>query len=165
MRKEKYTNRMEKGRKNEKGLILLKAVYKILPISVIITYPVMFLIKAYLSFDRVLLLMVAVPAGTLLIVTLMRKTINRERPYIKHGTEPLIPKKSTGESFPSRHTASAFIIAMSGFLLSPILAGILLLVAAIIAITRIIAGVHYISDVLAGMLISVGIGLIFFILL
>ncbi|MBE6737285.1 MAG: phosphatase PAP2 family protein [Ruminococcaceae bacterium] len=165
MGKKHYQKRHDKIKRNANALKLLKALYKILPLIVIITYPVMLIIKFFSGFDSDFLLMICVPAGTLLIVTALRKLIDRERPYIKHNTEPLIPKKSTGESFPSRHTASAFIIAMSAFLLSPILACCLLIIATIIAITRILAGVHYLTDVLAGMLISIGIGTVFFIII
>ncbi len=165
MSKRYYQKRLEKFRNKQKPLKILKILYKVLPLVVIVAYPVMLGIKAFGGFDLDLLLMVLVPAGTLLIVTALRKLINRERPYIKYKTEPLIPKKSIGESFPSRHTASAFIIAMSGFLLSPILACCLLVIATVIAITRILAGVHFVTDVLAGMLISVAFGIVFFVII
>lgn len=165
MDKTRYIKMLNKIKSKDSMLKILKILYKLLPTVVIITYPVMLIIKAFISFDFELVVMTGVPAGTLLIVTALRKLINRKRPYIKYDTEPLIPKKSIGESFPSRHTASAFIIAMSGFSLSPMLAFCLLFIATLIAITRILAGVHYITDVLAGMLISAGIGTVFFIIL
>lgn len=165
MGKRNYQNRMAELKSRKNTLKVLKALYKTLPAIVIVTYPVMLIFKIFEGFSWDFILMIGVPAGTLLIVTALRKLIDRERPYIKYGTEPLIHKKNTGESFPSRHTASAFIIAMSAFSLSPVLAVILLFIAAVIGLTRILAGVHFVSDILAGMAISVSIGIIFFIII
>lgn len=165
MSKRSYQKRIEKLKNNQKYLQALKFLYRALPFVMIITFPAMIIIKATKGFSIELCFMIFVPAVTLLLVTFIRKVVDRQRPYTKYDTAPLIPKKSSGESFPSRHTASAFIIAMSAFGISSILAYVLLAIAVLIGITRILAGVHFLTDVLAGMGISVLIGYIFFILL
>lgn len=165
MSKKAYIKRIEKLRKKDRFLKILKITYKILPLLMIVTYPVMIILKALEGFSFSLCFLIFVPAVTLLLVTVMRKAVNRQRPYIKYEAKPLIAKKSIGESFPSRHTASAFIIAMSGFVFSPVLASVLLTMAFLIGLTRILAGVHFLTDVLAGMGISVIIGFIFFVLI
>lgn len=165
MSKKSYIKRIEKLRSKDSIFKILKILYKVLPLVMIVTYPIMIIIKALEGFSLKLCFLIFVPACTLILVTLLRKYINRERPYIKFDTQPLIAKKATGESFPSRHTASAFIIAMSGFLFSPIIGILLLLIAIIIGLTRILAGVHFVTDVLAGMGISILIGFVFFILI
>lgn len=55
---------------------------------------------------------------------------------------------------PSRHTACAFIIAMAFMYVSIPLGIAYLIISAFIMISRVLAGVHFISDVIAGMAIS-----------
>jgi undecaprenyl-diphosphatase len=63
-------------------------------------------------------------------------------------------------SFPSGHSITAFAIAFSVGLFYPDLQAPLLAVAVLIASSRIILGMHFLSDVLAGSLIGVGLGCI-----
>jgi len=165
MNSNSYSQRLTRLKKNKRICKLLYLLYTILPIVMFICYPVMVITKAFMGFDTDFWLIVTIPAATLLLITVIRKAVNRQRPYEKYATPSLFGRDGKGQSFPSRHTASAYIIAMSGFLLSPILAAVLLIVATTIGITRILAGVHFISDVVAGMLISICIGTIFFIII
>ena len=94
---------------------------------------------------------VLVPAAVFLAGTLLRASINRPRPYEAFGQPPLFPKNTHGKSMPSRHSFSAAGIAVTAFYIWPplgIFAGIL---AVCIAGTRVVSGVHYPSDVLAGL--------------
>ncbi len=96
-------------------------------------------------------LFLAVPAFCLVAVTVIRARINRTRPYDALGYAPLLPKESgKGESFPSRHTASAWVIAMAYWYLSPVYGGLMLAAAVLVGVTRVLTGVHYLSDVLVG---------------
>lgn len=63
-------------------------------------------------------------------------------------------KNKKGESMPSRHTACAFIIAMAFMYVSIPIGIAYLIISALIMISRVLAGVHFISDVIAGMAIS-----------
>lgn len=92
------------------------------------------------------------PLIAFVIVTVIRKVYDRPRPCITMQVTPLIGHK-TGESFPSRHTVSAFAIAFSLYLVSPMLGNIALILAFIVAATRILCGVHHISDVIAAIFI------------
>ena len=65
-------------------------------------------------------------------------------------------------SFPSGHSITAFAVAMSLGLFYPYLWTCLLGVAFLIAASRIILGMHFLSDVLAGSAIGVLLGLISF---
>lgn len=165
MQKGTYKKRLDRIKENKAKFLILKFIYKLLPLLIVIIYPVMVAIKGFMGLDLDFILMIAVPASVLILITAMRKIIKRERPYEKFGTPPLFERDGEGDSFPSRHTASAFIIAMSGFALSPFLGVGLLLVAAAIGVSRILSGVHYVTDVLAGMLISVIFGTIAFIVI
>jgi len=81
----------------------------------------------------------------------------RERPYLSLDAQPLLDTTYLYDSFPSDHVALAMALAASIFLFSPRMRGIsALLLAVLIGISRVMAGVHYMSDVLAGF----GVGLI-----
>jgi membrane-associated phospholipid phosphatase len=82
-------------------------------------------------------------------VTIIRKLINRKRPYEYMNITPLVSHKK-GQSFPSRHTLSAMIIAFVTLNINITLGIILVALASVIGICRILAGVHHISDVLVG---------------
>lgn len=93
------------------------------------------------------LLVAAVPFA---LLTVFRKCCNRPRPYEALGIRPLISKEKSGQSFPSRHVFSAFIIAMCWLRYLPWVGFALLGLGALLGAIRVVGGVHYVSDVLAG---------------
>lgn len=105
------------------------------------------------TMDQRIVSSIVKPLLVFLVVTIFRKVINRPRPYEALNIQPLFKHKK-GESFPSRHTASAFIIALVCYSLYPVFGITLLVIASFVAITRVVAGVHYISDVIVAILIS-----------
>ena len=68
------------------------------------------------------------------------------------------PHPST-TAFPSGHAASAFAFAVGAGQEAPVLAGPLVALAALVGYSRVYAGSHYPSDVVAGAAIGVGAGL------
>lgn len=92
-----------------------------------------------------------VPAVVFVLGTALRRAINRPRPYETLGFAPLFPKDTKGQSLPSRHCFSAACIAVAALPVSPAAAALLAGLAVVIALTRVLCGVHYISDVLAGL--------------
>ena len=101
------------------------------------------------------------PFLSLVCVLLLRVFIKRKRPY-EQGVTPLIEKNSTGNSFPSRHTTSAFAIGVS---LIPVFLplGILSLVCGLIFFyTRMVLGWHYPSDLLIGGVLGASLGALCF---
>ena len=52
-----------------------------------------------------------VPAAAFVVGTLVRRIIDRPRPYTALGFTPLFPKDKPGQSMPSRHCFSAAAIA------------------------------------------------------
>ena len=111
-------------------------------------YPLLLLFLMLCSF-------IFIPAICFLIITIFRKVINKQRPYEKLPIQSLIKKEKKGQSFPSRHVFSIFLIATLWFYFwKPI--GIFLLIAGIfLAIVRVIGGVHFISDVCAGAFLGI----------
>ena len=125
---------------------ILRFVYKLLPLVMLVAYPVL-LVHVYLG------------------VTLLRVIIDEQRPYERFDTPSVFGKTTKGKSFPSRHTASAFIIAMAFMYVNFWWGMLAMLIALLIELSRIMAGAHYIHDVLAGMAISIVAGWIFMFLL
>ncbi len=83
-------------------------------------------------------------------VSIIRYFINAPRPYEKYGITPLYNKKTKGKSFPSRHTFSIFIIAFTSFVVNAWLGCVFLLIGVILAATRLLCGVHFVKDIVAG---------------
>ena len=138
--------------------------YNILPLLMFVAYPAL-LVYAFFFMRDALPRLISVPLGVFAGVTVMRILINEQRPYERYGKPPVFPKDTKGKSFPSRHTASAFIIAMAFWYVSVPLGIVAIVMAVIIELSRILAGAHYIHDVVGGMVISVVTGIVFFFLL
>ncbi len=136
-----------KGSNIRYGIFLL--LYNLLPLIVFISYGTS-LVWAILTDWALLLWLLPGPATAFLIVTVFRKIWNAPRPYTIYDYEPLITKNKTGESFPSRHVASATAIAAPYIVINIYAFAGLITVAALIAVGRVIAGVHFIKDVCAG---------------
>jgi len=101
--------------------------------------------------------MAAAAVGILLFRTLKHAS-HRKRPceIEPHCWSLILPPDKY--SFPSGHSITAFAIALSVGLFYPDLQVVLLLVALLIASSRIILGMHFLSDVLAGSAIGIFLG-------
>jgi len=94
-------------------------------------------------------------AGLLLYRDLKRRFV-RERPFITHTAITRAGVPLDRFSFPSGHTLHAVcftILVVSSF---PLLALVLVPLAVTIALSRVVLGLHYPSDVLVGALIGAG---------
>ena len=89
------------------------------------------------------------------IVSAVRIFIGAPRPYELYDFYEIKPKRGSGHSFPSRHAYSAFVIATLSALLHPLVALGTMLVALSLCITRVLVGIHFIKDVVAGALIGI----------
>ena len=139
----------------------LHFVYKILPLTLFIAYPSL-LVYAFLWQRQNIRMLTIVPLGVFIAITLLRLIVNEQRPYERYGKPSVFNKTTKGKSFPSRHTASAFIIAMA-FMYESVPLGIAaMVISLLIEISRILSGAHYIHDVVAGMAFSVIAGYVFF---
>lgn len=142
---------------------ILKFSYGILPYIVAISY-FLLLVSSFIYndiFSVVFLKVLFVPLGTFIMVTALRKILNFKRPYEVLDIKPLLKKNTKGLSFPSRHTASVFIIALTFLYVNQSLGILFLIFSVIIGLSRLLTGVHFLRDVIAGALLSIIIGIIF----
>ncbi len=137
---------------------------KILTRTVYLIYPVL-LIYLVTKKEPAILQALLVPGISFILVSVFRYLLNAPRPYEVTGKEPIIKRKGKGKSFPSRHTFSTFVIAVTVFYFWPV-AGILTGIAgAALATARVLGGVHFLRDVIAGAIIGIGCGIIGFYLI
>lgn len=101
-----------------------------------------------------ILFLIAFPVSVLAI-KIIHLFFFEPRPYITNNILPLIQQSNADASFPSRHVAIAFIMALSYFYYKSKWVTILLLLAAWVGISRVYVGVHYPLDIVGG--IAVGI--------
>lgn len=83
--------------------------------------------------------------------------IGRVRPFQEavSGVLPWIPAPASLHSFPSTHSAVIWAWASSASWISRPFSWLWILVAVIVSSSRVLVGVHYLSDVLAGMCVGV----------
>jgi len=86
----------------------------------------------------------------LLIYRRLKSTLLRERPFIRHPGITLEMPPLDRYSFPSGHTLHAVSFTWLAVERFPALAWILIPLAGLIAASRVVLGLHYPSDVLAG---------------
>jgi undecaprenyl-diphosphatase len=78
---------------------------------------------------------------------------NRRRPFAEFSLKSLI-KQREDHSFPSTHTASSLIISLVLLNISLELGFILIFLAVLTALSRIMVGVHYPTDIIGAWLLA-----------
>jgi membrane-associated phospholipid phosphatase len=102
-------------------------------------------------------------ASLYLVVEVVGRTWARRRPFAARSDgdiDPLVPH-AAARSFPSRHVASAVAMAVIAGAERRRLGLAMGLLAGLLGLARVGAGLHYPSDVLAGVLLGLAAGQIF----
>lgn len=95
---------------------------------------------------------------TALVVLLIKFSVRRQRPEGEWGQ---VYRRADPHSFPSGHAARALMLALVALGLGPVWFGWLLLAwAPFVGLARVATGLHYISDVLAGWIVGLLLGLV-----
>lgn len=106
-----------------------------------------------------------VPATGFIVLSVIRKRMNWPRPYEFGTFPPLLSREGKGSSMPSRHVFSAAIISTVAWGVNPLLSVLGLSLALLLAGVRVLAGLHFIRDVVVGFLSAILWGVFWFYLL
>lgn len=134
----------------KKGLLTIAKMGPILTFISYILLLFLLILKKSLFFYQALL----IPASCFITTTVLRKICRQPRPFEVYAIEPLI-RHEQGESFPSRHSASALIIALTVLQYQAIWGYLLMIDALLIGISRILIAVHFPRDILGGYLLAI----------
>ena len=101
----------------------------------------------------------AAPLAALTVAQIINHVVDRSRPYLSIPSAHVLIARSADASFPSDHSTAAGAIAVglliAGAALGSRRLGLIAAVAALLlAFARVYVGVHYPSDVLAGLAIG-----------
>ena len=88
---------------------------------------------------------------------------DRPRPFEAHPGLHMFVARSGDPSFPSDHATAAFAIAVSVLLRNRRIGLVVLALAVAVALSRLVVGAHYPSDVIGGALVGSGAALILWI--
>ena len=106
-----------------------------------------------------------VPAIGFIVLSVIRKRMNWPRPYELGTFPPLLNREGKGSSMPSRHVFSAAIISTVAWGVNPLLSVLGLSLALLLAGVRVLAGLHFVRDVVVGFLSAILWGFFWFYLL
>jgi undecaprenyl-diphosphatase len=86
----------------------------------------------------------------LAVAAVVARVVDRPRPFVAHRGVHLFATHAADPGFPSDHATAAFAIAVALLLRSRRWGALALVLATVLAVTRVAMGIHYPSDVLAG---------------
>lgn len=135
-------------------VLLLTRINKALTALGYVTYPLL-LVLLWLLRPAFLLRAILVPGFSFVLLTLVRPLFGKPRPYEVYGFTPLLGRTGKGRSFPSRHTFCLVLIAMTWLMFFPPAGVLLLVLGLLLGAVRVLGGVHFLPDVLAGALAAV----------
>lgn len=100
----------------------------------------------------------------LLIAQPISHAVSRVRPYLAHPAHAhLLIARSHDPSFPSDHAVGGFALAMGIWLYDKTIGSVMLVLAALLAFSRVYVGTHYPGDVVAGALLGGAVALVLYV--
>ena len=105
------------------------------------------------TWHHTMAVMAASTIALAVIVIIIKFSIRRKRPEGEWGA---IYRKGDPHSFPSGHAARTAMLAVLALLYGPLWFGIVLVIwAPLVSLARVAMGVHYFSDIVAGILLGI----------
>ena len=89
---------------------------------------------------------------------LLKEIVDRDRPFVSEPEPEPIVREPAGQAFPSGHATVSFACAVVLSSALPRLAVPCYVLAAAIAWSRVVTGVHFPLDVLGGAVLGLGVG-------
>lgn len=103
---------------------------------------------------ELLVALISFVVARLFLVEIIRKFWPRNRPFLSHQVVQLIAKDAE-KSFPSGHAAALFAIATAIYFYDKRLGRVLFIITILISLARVIAGVHYPTDIIGGAVLGI----------
>lgn len=164
MKQETYVKISEFVRRFRHGETIVKYVNTLVTRIVYVAFIVFLAIMLWQKDERVVRV-VLVCGISFVLISFVRKIFNHDRPYTKYEFNPIVKRSKTGESMPSRHVFSGFVIAMAFLYVYPMWSILIFGCSIIMCFGRVIAGVHFPKDVIAGAVIGIVCGYLGFFLI
>lgn len=158
MTKERYIALMDFWKARPKLLSTAGVIQKFLELAVYIIYP-LFILYLLIKGDRFWIYSLLDCGVFFVAISVLRKFLNKPRPYEEYGVLPAVAKDTKGCSFPSRHAFSAAIIAVNLLAVIPWAGIIILCFAVIISALRVLLGLHFVRDTVCGLILGILLGL------
>lgn len=155
MQKETYERVFAKIRSKENGVKRIQILGQMLTYATALCYIAAIVGGFFETGWRSAVVIILVPAVSFLAVSVFRKCYNAKRPYEIYGFTPLIVKDTKGKSFPSRHVFSIFVIGSTMLWVYPVIGSIICFMGCILAVIRVVVGVHFPKDVIVGSIIGI----------
>lgn len=160
MQRETYLRVFGAIQSRKNGLLLIRIAGKVLTYMAALCYMAAVAIRFWKLQYQTGAVLILVPAVSFVAVSIFRKCFNAKRPYEVFGFRPLIEKDTKGKSFPSRHVFSIFVIGSTVFWVNRAAGILVCLMGCVLAVIRVVVGVHFPRDVVAGGMIGIACGCI-----
>lgn len=154
MTEETYQRWTSPFRSHPAAAVALRCLNKALTLLCYVGYPLLLGLVFFRWPLGLFLRALLVPGISFVAVSVFRAKLSAPRPYEVLDIDPLIHKNTHGKSFPSRHVFSVFVIAATWLYFYPTIGIVLLIAGVLLAAVRVLGGVHFPRDVIAGALLG-----------
>ena len=161
MRKEQYDFIMQPARESAQVGKAVVGVNCALTAVGYIAFPLLVVLQACLSGWGVALKTCVICAVGFCVVSVARHVINSPRPYEVLDIKPLVDKKTSGKSMPSRHAFCRFLIAFAWLNWCFWAGCVLVAFSVVLGVLRVVLGVHWPRDVVCAFVCACVFGAVF----
>ena len=114
--------------------------------------------KKFRTWVREVVIVTVSVSGAYIITLILKMIVHAPRPFIALSNIYPLVLETPHDSFPSGHATVFFALAVALYTYDKVWGSIFFVVAVLVALSRVIAGVHFPIDILTGAFIGSGIG-------